>query len=283
MILYDYDATKLQKERDGLREKLAHTNNQVEQLLWVCGGHAFGRDLLGYGYPMETNEDWYDWQRQLRDKVMEAAEKVAIAGRAYCPLCGCGATDWGIGRLDRRDVTGERGWSIWAGLEMHLEGSGRTNECSVWKIAVWRLHNINSDKFNAASDAALQEKQARLKARLASEPTILVSIGEFALRAQPDYSFETPRADWGPIERELREAEFQIETTDNWTAYKRTVGDQWLILADPRRAAGVTFRVFKRIGKGKTWSWKSSGAFDLRGFKNLASRLAPLLDQRGIK
>ena len=286
MILHDYDARKLQNECDELRAKLERADAKIDKLLWVCGGDAFGRDLLGYDYPMETTSDHWHWQSLVIGKVIDAAAKVAVSGRANCPLCGLGATDWGADRpsWERRDpgFTGARGWSIPVGLEMHLKGEGRTNECDVLKIAFARKLSENSDKFNAADDAAHQAKLAQQQMRLASEPTILVGPnGETKLRAETDYrDLETARTDWQPVELGLRDAEFHIETTGNVTAYRRVIGDQWMILADPRRASTITFRVFKRW-RGK--SWKFFGNIDLRGFKNLPDRLALAFDQRGIK
>jgi hypothetical protein len=199
---------------------------------------------LLYGYDdrkFDAESDLWHWRNDVADKVSDAAE-LDEHGRAACPLCRSrgNSQSWG-----------NDGW-LPGGLQMHLHGKGRVEECSVVEIAFKMLRDNHRETFAATEQA----KQDALAARLKTDPVLLIDPNREPVLTASTSFYEAPRPPdaWPAVEARLREMGFAIEKTGNVTAYKYMVGEDLMILADPRVASSVEFAVFKRSGKHR---WKS--------------------------
>ena len=207
-----------------------------------------GYDLVrGARRTIETRSDLYQWRRDLYDSVIGAAERIErpprknswmYEHRIACPLC----------RSRGSGAFGMDGWKLPGGLEMHLDGTGNTEHCSVTKAAYRLMLDQHREKFAAVELAERQQLAERKK----TEPVVRINPDEAPeLLFEPRYSFEKYRTpeQLVMIEDRLREIGFEIERNDNVVAYRLTHGDKWMVLADPRKHGRIDFKLFKRSGK----------------------------------
>ncbi|MGY4283626.1 hypothetical protein ACVWXO_002846 [Bradyrhizobium sp. LM2.7] len=208
-----------------------------------------GYDLVEGGgrRAIETRQDLRQWERDLYSAVIEAAERIEHPEpknswmhehRVACPLCRSRGS--GAFYMD--------GWKVPGGLEMHLEGAGRTEHCSVTKAAYRLMLDRHREKFEATELATRQQLAERKK----TEPVVQVRPDEAPeLLFEPRFSDQKCRTpeQLTVIEDRLREIGFEVERNDNVVTYRRMSGDTWMVLADPRRDSGVEFELFKRSGK----------------------------------
>ena len=104
-----------------LREELSSARNTILRL---------SRKRLDWdGYMACVTPDvQYRWRYALVREAIELAEVVSAPGsvdRAYCPLCGEGASSF----------TADQGFAVPVGLEQHLMGLGRASPCDVTQAA----------------------------------------------------------------------------------------------------------------------------------------------------
>jgi hypothetical protein len=236
--------TKLSDDQiDRLVNELELTRFQVIDM----APGEFGRLLRGHDHKFHDEDDLWAWQKDVVEAVIDAAIKATTDRynpRAACPLCRSLGSSW-------RESEG--GWLVPNGLAMHLEGIGRAESCPVIEIAFKLLRNRHRETFNATEQA----KQDAHAARLKTDPVLLIDPHrEPVLAATTHYSSDAARPPdaWPAIEARLREIGFAIEKTGNVTTYKYMIGEDWMILADPRIANSVEFAIFKRSGK---YRWKS--------------------------
>jgi hypothetical protein len=216
---------------------------------------------------IEARQDLHQWQLDLYSVVIEAAERMTrpenktswmYEHRVACPLCRSRGS--GAFYMD--------GWKVPGGLQMHREGAGRTEHCSVTHAAHRLLLDQHRRKFEVIE---LAERQ-RLADRKKIEPVILIHPDQAPeLLFEPPYSFKTFRTpeQLPVIENRLRELGFEIERNGNVVTYRLLRGDKWMVLADPRTLNQFEFRLFKRSGKYQ-WNGLRKGPryFRLREAKN---------------
>jgi hypothetical protein len=236
-----------------LEDELWYARNSIIKL----APDQFHKILRGYDLvsgairTIETRHDLNQWERDLHDTVIEAAERIEqpprenswmYEHRVACPLC----------RSRGSGAFGMDGWKLPGGLEMHLDGTGNTEHCSVTKAAYRLMLDQHREKFAAAE---LAEKQ-QLAERKKTEPVVLINPDEAPeLLFEPRYSFEKYRTpeQLAVIEDRLCEIGFEIERNGNVVAYRLMHGDKWMVLADPRRHDRIDFKLFKRSGK---YQWR---------------------------
>ena len=156
-----------------------------------------------------------------------------------CPLC----------RSRGRGAFGMDGWKLPTGLEMHLDGGGRTSRCPVAEAAWQLIRDRHHEKFAAADLAEAQQLALRKQTKSVvlidpdREPELLFDFHE---------TCRTPEQ-LAAVEDRLREIGFEIERNGNVATYRYLYGDKWMVLADPRKQNRVEFNLFKRSSKRE---WK---------------------------
>jgi hypothetical protein len=226
-----------------LEDELWHARNTIINLAPVQFHEILGGyDVVGGARrTIETRQDLYQWRRDLRDAVIEAAERIEQPPRenswmqehrVACPLC----------RSRGSGAFGIDGWKVPGGLEMHLDGAGNAEHCSVTKTAYRLMLDQHREKFAAAE---LAEKQ-QLAERKKTEPVVLIDPDEAPeLLFEPRYSFEKYRTpeQLAVIEDRLCEIGFEIERNGNVVTYRLMHGDKWMVLADPRLDDRIQFKL----------------------------------------
>jgi hypothetical protein len=207
-------------------------------------------DLLSRTYSLETRSDYYRWQREVIDAIVEMAVSDSKASsryevRARCPLCRASGDIYGSG------------FKLPLGLERHLEGWGNVSQCPVTEAAFKNARYSNRQKFDKAEEA----ERDKAEQRKATERVLLINPTEKPVLFDERLSFRDPRSpeQLANAEQRLRDLGFAIETNGNIIAYK-FVHEDWLVLADPRGEGRIEFTVFKHSGKKQK---RQSGQFYL--------------------
>ena len=200
--------------------------------------------------------DFMAWQNRVVALITSTAEVDPKAShfeeRGYCPLC-------------RGGTRGpyELGFKIPGGMEKHLLGDGNAHQCVVTEAAFRNARHTLRNTFEASEKAARQqlEERRRLEQTFLIDPSLpseLLDEGKWWNKPRSPEALET-------AEQRLRSFNFEKEVSDNVVAYKLW-HEGHLVLADPRIAGRITFRIFsgEKPRKGS-----KQASFDLLdGWKN---------------
>jgi hypothetical protein len=158
-------------------------------------------------------------------------------------------------------------------MEKHLMGDGNASQCVVTKAAFDKARHALRDEFEAEEEAARREVEERRK----TEQTLLTdpALPPQLFDERQWWNKPRPADALSAAEERLRSLNFEKEVSENVIAYKLWHEGR-LVLADPRTAGRITFRVFNSE-KPKKGSKQAS--FDLLdGWKNnLAEKFQGLL------
>jgi hypothetical protein len=218
--------------------------------------------------------DFTAWQNQVVALITSMAEvdpkSSGFEERGYCPLC-------------RGGTRGpyQSGFKIPGGMEKHLLGEGNASQCVVTEAAFRNARYTLRDKFEAAEKAARQHLEERRKREHTflidpSLPSELLDEGQWWNKPRSPEALEA-------AEQRLRSLNFEKEVTDNVVAYKLWHEGR-LVLADPRIAGRITFRIFsgdkprkgsKRVSFDLLDGWKNNLAEKFRDLLTEASSTLP--------
>jgi len=180
-------------------------------------------------------EDFIAWREDVVGQIIPRAKLLPPqpdggGPRGICPLCDHGG-----------DSPWHDGYALPRGLRQHLLGEGNVYYCVMTNAAFSRAINDLQDSFSAAAKA----KQQRENQRRRTEPLFLVD------RLSPPKAWEEDL--WGASPRSaeelafaaqrLDELGFEVQVHENVISY--VFDDEPLVvLADPRMAGRIVFRVF---------------------------------------
>lgn len=211
-----------------LREKLWQARHTVLELMPEPIRDAFS----GY-YDCKTEGDFHNWWRGALTKVADQAvpRSNGWEDRAYCPLCGRGSSS-----------PYDEGFKLPAGLDMHLYGDGRANQCSVTREIYW----LARDHVEPALEKAKEEETKRTEARRLTEPCILLGPGEEPRLMDEGFMYNGARDAEGIAWARSRLATLGFEACErgNAVSFSLRQGDL-VIYADPREQKHIEFAVFR--------------------------------------
>jgi hypothetical protein len=225
-------------------------------------------DLLTDYRSCSSSGDFIAWKNQVVALITSMAEVDPKAShfeeRGYCPLCKGGTRG-----------PYQSGFKIPGGMEKHLLGDGNAHQCVVTEAAFRNARHALGDKFEASEKAARQQ----LEERRTKEQTFLIDPSLPSELLHEGQWWNKPRSPEAmeAAEQRLRILNFQKEVSDNVITYKLW-HEGHLVLADPRIAGRITFRIFSGE-KPKKGSKQAS--FDLLDSwkNNLAEKFRDLLTQ----
>jgi hypothetical protein len=190
--------------------------------------------LLSY-YSCQTRHDYYEWRRDIIDRIGKLAEPSPKASffreRGSCPLCKGGSS----GPYDQ-------GFTLPEGLRRHLEGHGNTRICPVTKAAFYLGEYALREAF-AAEEAAVQagtNERKKMETLFKVDPRRPPElIDEFLFSGQPrnEQGFKF-------TEQRLLALGFNKEVDQRVVSYTLH-HDDYIVLADPRLPTSIGFCVFQ--------------------------------------
>jgi len=190
--------------------------------------------LLTSYYSCNSEREYYEWWHDTIDTIVSMAEidpKASyLQDRGWCPLCKGGS----MGPYDS-------GFTLPEGLKRHLSGFGNTHQCPVTRAAFHIARHALRETFEASREAAQRkvEERRRTERVFMTDPSSSPQLcDEHLWSGKPRSADELAAA-----EDRLRGLNFQIEVNDNVVAYK-FCHEHFLVLADPRTAGRIEFRVF---------------------------------------
>lgn len=111
-------------------EELKRELHEAREVLINIQSNEIRMILYSYGR-VKTIDDLWHWRREAIVKIIAQTEIIPDAGedyngqRAYCPLCGGEAAQWGYDRT--------KGFAYPEGLRRHLDGEGTARQCQVFR------------------------------------------------------------------------------------------------------------------------------------------------------
>jgi hypothetical protein len=136
------------------QRKLQNTQRELEDArenIIELAPPKFNRLLKGQDRSIKTVDEFGRWEFDLKEAVIAAAESEPVEDRnnVACPLC----------RSRGNGAFGRTGFKLPSGLDMHLNGKGRTEKCRVIKAAVSALAHKKREMFEAKRPSRLAERQ----------------------------------------------------------------------------------------------------------------------------
>lgn len=136
------------------QRKLQNTQRELEDArenIIELAPPKFNRLLKGQDRSIKTVDEFGRWEFDLKEAVIAAAESEPVEDRnnVACPLC----------RSSGNGAFGRTGFKLPSGLDMHLNGKGRTEKCRVIKAAVSALAHQKREMFEAKRPSRLAERQ----------------------------------------------------------------------------------------------------------------------------
>ena len=217
----DDQIKNLQRELDDARHALIRV---------ACRSlpHDVYSTLINF-YQCKIEQDWWRWENVMVEKVIAIA-KPDPKRRAYCPLCKEGTTQqWGQETC---------GFLLPLGLEWHLKGRGRMNQCEVIEAAFALSQNYLIPKFKH------QELQKQIFALTTIQQICetagckcdIVESENYIVLMRCDYNSQ--RHSWVHA---LNDTQFKVDST----------GGMSLPTATPKEAADVL--IWEERNPGKRW------------------------------
>jgi hypothetical protein len=231
------------------------------------------KDLLTSYYSCETSMEFWRWKHDIAERIAsmtepdpEAASFGYFGDRAYCPLCKSGSR----GPYDR-------GFALPNGLTSHLLGQGNTHHCPVTHAAFENAHHSLRDKLAASAEAERRKEEERRRTErvFLIDPSSPPKLFDEHLFGEKRRSPEELAA----AEERLRGLDFRVEVDQNVVAYKFPY-EHYLVLADPRKAGRIEFRVFNNEGTKRRTARRSETFYLLDTWSNnLAEKFKDRLSQ----
>jgi hypothetical protein len=261
--------TALEQRVSRLEEELYWLRRAIVELMPADISKAFS----DYG-SCKSHQEYAEWKRRTVDFIISKAEVDPQAShfeeRGWCPLCKGGTRG-----------PYQSGFKIPGGLEKHLMGDGNASQCVVTKAAFDKAQHALHDEFEASEEAARREVEERRK----TEQTLLInpSLPPELFDERQWWSKPRPADALAAAEHRLHSLNFQKELTGNVVAY-RLWHEGRLVLADPRRAGRITFRVFnnekpkkgsKQVSFDLVDGWKNNLTEKFRGLLTEACSAPP--------
>lgn len=228
------------------------------------------QEQLKFYRKCKSKSDTHGWIDEVAEHVVQSAEPIeseSLFGRerAYCPLCGDGAS-----------TAYQKGFSLPVGLERHLTGSGNTRQCDVMRAAFQLAYGSwDGPQVLVGKEATAREDTMRAR-RLATEtvfvvepsgkPLLLDDIGYLMFRPARSQDGDGPEGiKWA--EQRLFSLGFQFNVDGSTRSYTRSyvdVGGKYELYADPREAGTIRFKVFKISSIRARSSRRPLGEFDIK-------------------
>lgn len=207
-----------------------------------------------YGIKFTTTTECRDWIDKLRDLILkEAWKKIKFwqgplpegymwaykERRAPCPLCGAVADSW--------YYVEEAGYKLDDGLLMHLDGTGNTRECRIYKHLIKEVETKNSELWELERVKEEDKKNERKE----NETLFKISYHEKGkLFDEDSWSYEPAKnlidinilAD---VEKRLFSMNFKKNNKGREVSYTLE-NEKYIIYADPRPLTKIDFRVYKK-------------------------------------